>query len=66
MKGLEDAGAAVVNDVGEIFRNQTVVNGNEHGADLGHGIEGLKLRMSVRSDIGHSIPSLNSHLLQGG
>ena len=62
----EDAGAAVVDDIDEVFRGQTVIDGNEHGADLRHGIKRLKLRMGIRSDIGHAVPSLDSHLLQGG
>ena len=60
----KDARAAMVDDIGEVFRGQTVIDGNQHSADLGHGIEGLKLRMSVRRDIRDSIPTLDSHLLQ--
>ena len=60
----KDAGATVVDDIGEVFCGQTVIDGNQHGTDLGHGIKRLKLRMSqFRSDIGHSIPTLDSHLL---
>ena len=62
----KDAGAAVVDDIGEVFRGQTVIDGNQHGADLGHGIKRLELRVRVRSDIGNAIPTLDSHLLQGG
>ena len=60
------ARAAVVDDIGEIVGGQTIVDGNEHGADLRHGIERLELRMGIGRDIGDAVAGLDPHLLQRG
>ena len=48
--GAHDARPAVSQDVGEVLARQPVIDRDEHGPDLRHGVEGLQLRVRVRAD----------------
>ena len=55
--------ATVLDDVTEIVGTQAVVDRHDDGANLGHGIEGFQMRMSVRRDAGDAVAGRDSQLL---
>jgi hypothetical protein len=54
----------VVDDVGEVFRGETVVDRHQDGADLRDGVERLELGMGVRRDVRHPVILLHTEVLQ--
>ena len=58
--------AAMIDNVFEIFRQQTVVDRHKHRAHLGHGVVSFKMGMRVRRNIGNAVALADAHPLQGG
>ena len=58
--------AAMIDNVFEIFRQQTVVDRHKHRAHLGHGVVSFKMGMRVRRNIGNPVALADAHPLQGG
>jgi len=61
-----DLGSAVLDEVREVGRGQAVVDGHDHGADLGDGVERLELGVRVGRDVGDTIAGAHAELLQRG
>ena len=60
----DDAGAAVVDDVGEVVGDEAVVDRHEHRAELRHGVERFELRVGVGRDVGDAIALAHAQALQ--
>ena len=60
----DDAGAAVVDDVGEVVGGEAVVDGDEDRAELRDRVEGFELGMGVGRDVGDAIALAHAHALQ--
>ncbi len=66
LRGADDRRPRMVNDVGEVVGRQPVVDRHEHGANLGHGIEGLELLVDIRRDVCYPVTLANAHPLERG
>ena len=60
----DDAGAAVVDNVGEVVGGEAVVDGDEDRAELRDRVEGFELGMGVGRDVGDAIAFAHAHALQ--
>ena len=60
----DNPGAAVVDQIGEIIRDQAVIERDEDGADLRHGVERFQLGESVWRDVGNAVAFLHTKRLQ--
>ncbi len=60
----DDAGAAVVDDVGEVVGGEAVVDGDEDRAELRNRVEGFELGMGVGRDVGDAVAFAHAHALQ--
>lgn len=62
----DDAGTAVLNDVGEVCGVEAVVDGYDDGADLGHRVIRFEVCVGVGCDVGHAVARANTEVLQSG
>ena len=60
----DNPGAAVVDQIGKIIRDQAVIERDEDGADLRHGVERFQLGMSVGRDVSDAVALLHTKRLQ--
>jgi hypothetical protein len=60
----DDAGAAVVDDVGEVVGGKAVVDGDENRAKLRDRVEGFELGMGVGRDVGDAVTFAHTNTLQ--
>ena len=60
----DDPRAAMIDQISEIVRGQTVIQGHQHRANLRHRVKGLKLSVRVRRQISDAIALPNSEALQ--
>lgn len=60
----DNAGAAVVQDVGEVGCREAEIDRYNHRPNLRHSVEGLQMRVRVWRDGGNALSSLHPELLQ--
>lgn len=58
-------GAAVVNQINEIIRGETIVDGHQDRANLRHCIKGFELCMGVRRNVSDPITLSHAETLKG-
>src|ERR1041385_6482380 len=60
----DDLRAAVINQISEVVRGQTIIDRHQHGANLRHCIKRFELRVSIRRDVSHAISLPNAEFQQ--
>jgi hypothetical protein len=54
----------MLDDVGEIVSNETIVYWDEYRPNLGYGVKGFEQGISVGSNIGDAVSLTDPHLLE--